>query len=194
MHADDAHPIGGHTVYPGDAIDGASRVLEALPQYVRQSQRVSLGVYRGLRFGLVLDPQFAPEVYLEGASTRRCPLSREHRGPRAVMNALECLAGGHASECGRVRQALAIAESQLRDYKARPRRPLPSRRLLVRGHPALRDHLKAGLSGAGSGARPRPTPTPVAELAERIKSLKAARTIEAAPQRTGKRRCPPRSR
>ena len=105
--------------------------LDALPQYVRQSQRVPLGVYRGLRFGLVLDPQFAPEVYLEGASTRRSPLSREHHGPRAVLNALERLAGGYGSECSRVRQDLAIAESQLRDYKARlvapPARRLPGR-------------------------------------------------------------------
>ena len=33
--------------------------------------RVPLGIYRGLRFGLVLHPQFPPDVYLEGATTRQ---------------------------------------------------------------------------------------------------------------------------
>jgi hypothetical protein len=52
---------------------------------------------------------------------------------------------------------------------------------------ALRDQLKAGLSGGTPepGAAPLP---PVSELAERIKALKNARTIEAAPQRSGNRR------
>src|SRR4051794_33508357 len=50
----------------------------------------------------------------------------------------------------------------------------------------LRDQLKAGLAGA--------TPEPgaetlgVSELAEHIKALKAAHTIEATPERVGKRR------
>jgi hypothetical protein len=101
-------------------IDVLGARLDALPQYVRQSQRVPLGVCRGLRFGLTVDPQYAPEVYLERAITRRSPLSREHCGPRAVLNALERLAGGYASECNRVREDLGIAESQLSDYKARP--------------------------------------------------------------------------
>ena len=86
-------------------------------------RRVPLGIYRGLRFGLVLHPQFPPEVYLEGATTRQSTLSREHQGPRAVLNALERLASGYGSECARVRQDLAIAESQLRDYQARLGKP-----------------------------------------------------------------------
>ena len=50
----------------------------------------------------------------------------------------------------------------------------------------MRDQIKAGLAGATAepGAE---TPTSVPELAERIKTLKAAHTIEATPQRTGKR-------
>src|SRR5439155_591212 len=82
-----------------------------------------LGVCRGLRFGVVLHPQFPPDVYLEGASARQSMLSREHHGPRAVLNAVERLATGYGSECERVRQDLAIAQSQLRDYQARLRKP-----------------------------------------------------------------------
>jgi hypothetical protein len=48
----------------------------------------------------------------------------------------------------------------------------------------LRDQLKAGLSQA----TPEPGTPPVAELAERIKALKAAHTIDAAPERTATRR------
>ena len=45
--------------------------LDALPRNVRETTRVPLGIYRGLRFGMVLHPQFPPDVYLEGAITRQ---------------------------------------------------------------------------------------------------------------------------
>lgn len=97
--------------------------LDSLPLNVRETTRVPLGIYRGLRFGLVLHSQFPPDVYLEGAITRQSALSREHQGPRAVLNALERLAGAYGSECNRVQQDLSIAESQLRDYQARLGKP-----------------------------------------------------------------------
>ncbi len=56
-----------------------------------------LGTYRGLRFGMVLNPQWSPEVYLEGATTRLDTLSRDHHGPRAVLNALDRLASAYGS-------------------------------------------------------------------------------------------------
>src|SRR5437762_44389 len=85
--------------------------LEALPRNVRETRRVPLGVHRGLRFGLVLHTHFPPDVYLEGAATRQSMLSREHQGPRAVLNAMERLANAYGSECDRVRQDLGIAEA-----------------------------------------------------------------------------------
>ncbi len=184
-HDGDRLVIGERPAFGGDAIDVLGGRLETVPQYVQQPRRFPLGSYRGLRFGLTLDPQFAPEVYLEGASTRRCPLPREHRGPRAVMNALERLAGGYASECGRARQELAIAESQLRDYKARLGAPFPHESYLS-DLAALRDQLKAGLAGVPpeDGAEP----PNVAELAEKVKTLRADHTVEAVPQREVKRR------
>ena len=185
-HGDDPITIGTHAIYPRDVIDALAARLDALPQYVRQTQRALLGVYRGLRFGLTLDPQYAPEVWLEGAITRRCPLSREHRGPRAVLNALERLAGGYSSECNRVREDLGIAESQVRDYKARLGAPFPHDAYLA-SLAALRDRLKAGLAGVPPehGAEPQ---AEVSELAERIKTLKACNSVETAPQRQDKRR------
>src|SRR5262249_1123586 len=45
-------------------------------------------------------------------------------GPRAVLNAVERIAAGYGSSCDAVRQEPAIAETQLRDYGARPAGPL----------------------------------------------------------------------
>ena len=156
-----------------------------LPKNVRETTRVPLGIYRGLRFGMVLHPQFPPDVYLEGAITRQSTLSRDHQGPRAVLNALERLASGYGSECVRVRQDLAIAESQLRDYQARLGKPFPHDAYLSE-LTDLRDQLKAGLSATAQEPGKDDGPS-VSELAERIKALKAAHTIESTPQRTGQR-------
>ena len=98
-----------------------------------------------------------------------------------MLNALERMASGYGTECDRVRQELTIAESQLRDYQARLG-VLFLHDAYLTELTELRDQLKAGLSGA--------TPEPgddaqssVSELAEKIKALKAAHSIEATPQR-----------
>lgn len=113
-------------------------------------------------------------------------LSREHHGPRAVLNALERLADSYESECARMRQDLAIAAAQLRDYQARIGAPFVHESYMSQ-LTALRDQLKAGLSGAAPEPDAAPLPE-VPELAERIKALKAAHTIEGTPERIGKRR------
>ena len=158
----------------------------ALPQNVRETRRVPLGIYRGLRFGLVLHPQFAPDVYLEGAATRQSMLSREHHGPRAVLNALERLASAYGSECDRVRQDLAIAEAQLRDYQARLGKPFPPRVLPVQLG-TLRDQLKAGLCRRGSGGQaPRCRAFP--NSPNRSRPSKPPTPSRPHPERIGKRR------
>jgi hypothetical protein len=113
--------------------------------------------------------------------SRQSQLSREHQAPRAVLNALERMAGSYGTECDRVRQELTIAESQLRDYQARLGAPFLHDAYLSE-LTELRDQLKAGLAGKtpepGSDSEPS-----TAELAEKIKALKAAHSIEATPQR-----------
>jgi hypothetical protein len=180
-HAGDPITIGGRAPAREDISDALGGKLDALPRDVRDTRRVPLGTYRGLRFGIVLHPQFPPSVYLEGAVARQSSLSREHQGPRAVLNALERLAGGYDSECDRIRQDLAIAEAQLRDYQARLGKAFVHERYLAE-LTGLRDQLKSRLSATAreSGEAERPS---VSELAERIKTLKAAHTVEAAPQR-----------
>ncbi len=123
-----------------------------------QDRRVPLGAYYGLRFGMVLHPQWRPEVYLEGAISRRDTLSRDHQGPRAVLNAVERLARGYRIESERTRQDLQLAETQLRDYKARAGQPFPHRGYMDQ-LAALRDQLRAGLSGAESQEERQASPT-----------------------------------
>jgi hypothetical protein len=180
-HDGDPITIAGRSCSREDVSAMLAGQLDALPRNVRDTTRKPLGIYRGLRFGLVLHPQFPPDVYLEGAIFRQSPLSRDHHGPRAVLNALERLAGAYGSECVRVRQDLAIAESQLRDYQARLGKPFLLDAYLSE-LTSLRDQLKAGLSSTAQQSDREEGPS-VSDLAERIKSLKAAHSIEAAPQR-----------
>ena len=149
--------------------------LDGLPGNVLQQRTFPLGKYRGLGFGVVLHPQFPPEVYLEGAVTRQTRLSRESHGPRAVLNALERLVEGYASELGRTQQDLTVAENQLRDYQGRLGTKFAHEAYLTE-LTAIRDQLKLSLSGGSSEAK-ESLPT-ASELADRIKKLKAAHTID----------------
>jgi N12 class adenine-specific DNA methylase len=177
-NADDYITIGSRPVSEPIAVLGER--LDSLP-LVYQTQKTPLGVYRGLRFGIIQHPQWNPEVYLEGEITRQDTLSRDHHGPRAVLNAVERLAGGYNVETVRARRDLEIMEGQLRDYQARLGQPFPHERYLSE-LTALRDKLKVGLSGEPKEGEPT-----AAELAERIKTLRASVTVEPAPQRTAKR-------
>ena len=180
-HAGDHITIAGRTPAPKEVSDVLGGKLDALPKNIREATRIPLGTYQGLRFGLVLHPQFPADVYLEGKIIRQSMLSREHQGPRAVLNAVERLANAYGSECERVRQDLAIAEAQLRDYQARLGKPFTLDAYLSE-LTALRDQLKAGLSRTAHQPDDEDGPS-VSELAEKIKTLKAANNIEATPQR-----------
>jgi hypothetical protein len=148
-------------------------LISPLPSFL------TIGHYRGLAFGLVLHPNGGADVFLEGAATRHGMLSRDHRGPRAVLNALDRLPDSYPGQCDATAADLAIAEGQRRDHQARLGRPFLHDDYL-RNLTDLRDLLKAGLSQA----TPEPGTLPVAEIADRIKALKAAHTIDDAPERT----------
>jgi hypothetical protein len=180
-HADDPITIGGRTYPREDIPEILGRKLDALPRNVRDTDRVPLGIYHGLRFGIVTHSQFPADVYLEGAINRQSALSRDHQGPRAVLNAVDRLATAYGSECVRVQQDLSIAEAQLRDYQARLGKPFTLEAYLTE-LTALRDQLKAGLSGTAQQPSEPEGPS-VSEVADRIKTLKSAHTIEPAPQR-----------
>jgi N12 class adenine-specific DNA methylase len=184
-HARDPITIGSRAYGSDDALAALGHRLDALPEKVRESTRVALGRYRGLSFGLALHAGGSAELFLEGKATRHGMLSREHRGPRAVLNALDRLADSYPGQRATTAQDLAIAEGQFRDHQARLGRSFPHDAYLSE-LADLRDQLKSGLSQATP--EPGADPVPVAELAERIKTLKAAHTIDAAPERTIRRR------
>jgi hypothetical protein len=73
----------------------------------------------------------------------------------------------------------------LKDYQARVWQPFPHAEYASQ-LTGLRDRLKAALSGA---EQKEGEPT-IAELAERIKALRAANTVEATTERTATRRLP----
>jgi hypothetical protein len=107
----------------------------------------------------------------------------ESRGPRAVLNAIERLGRGYGIECERTQEDLGIAETQLQDSQARVGLPFPHAEYLsqVTGS---RDGLKAGLAAA----EPKEGEPMVANLAERIKALRAANSVDATSERTSARR------
>jgi hypothetical protein len=184
-HAHDPMAIGGRVYPPDDTLAVLGHRLESLPKHSQEWTRVPLGTYRGLNFGIVLHPQHPADVYLEGASTRQTGLSRDHQGPRAVLNALERLASGYGPECDRVGRDLGVAQSQLRDYQGRIGEVFAHDAYLSE-LTGLRDQLKDGLSSAGRENAGRDGPG-VSELAEQIKALKAANSVESTPQRIVRR-------
>jgi hypothetical protein len=134
-----------------------------------------------LTFGLELHPHTAPDAFLEGATTRHAALARD-AGPRAVLNALDRLAGGYEAQLATARKDLGIAEGQLRDYQARLGKPFAHDAYLAE-LAYLRDELKAVLSGPA----PEPEHPPAGEIAARILALKASHSVEAPAVRPGKR-------
>ena len=88
-----------------------------------------------------------------------------------------------------VRQDLAIAEAQVREYQVRLGRPFLHESYLAQ-LTALRDQLKTCLAGlpADPSTEPLPRASDLADQINALNALKAAHTIEAAPERIGKRR------
>jgi N12 class adenine-specific DNA methylase len=175
-HADDALIIGDRECRREEAAEILAGRLTNLPDMVMETRVIPLGVCQGLRFGLTIRPLGSVEVYLEGATTRYEALSREHRGPRAVLNALDRLVGSYETDRDKTQQNLSLAESQLRDYQMRLGVVFPHTDYLDE-LTQLRDQLKLNLSGIAAPPEGEALPT-AAELAEQIKTLRGAQRLE----------------
>ncbi len=185
-HATDPVTIGTQLYSRHDALEALAARLHALPALVYTIHRVSLGVYRGLHFGLVQHPQGTPEVSIEGALRRCAPLARDLHGPRAILNAVERLIGSAEAERDKARRDLAIAQGQQRDYEVRLGAAFPHAGYLAT-LTDLRNQLEAALSRPAQDGAEASLP-PVGVLVERLKALHAAHTLEAAPERSAPRR------
>ena len=182
-HADDPITVGTHAYGRDDGMAVLGRRLNVLPDAVHESRRVELGAIAGC----------SSASCCIRSERRRCIWKATPRATgrspgmpaRAVLNALDRLAGGYDAQTATARQDLAIAQGQLRDYEARLGRPFAHEAYLA-DLTGLRDQLKTALSA--NAPEPGATPLPSAgELAGRIISLKAAHTIEPAPARVGGR-------
>jgi hypothetical protein len=93
--------------------------LHSLPEKVHETRRITLGRIRGLMFGVVLHPNGAADVSLTGAAMHHGMLSRDARGPRAVLNAVDRIVSSIEPECDRLRSEIANAKVQHQDYERR---------------------------------------------------------------------------
>ena len=164
-----------------DALEPLLRLAERLPERVSEPRPVPFGVYRGLRFGMVLHPNAAPDVYCEGR-TRLCGRVARDAGPRAILNALDRLVASYPDERDAAARDRLVAEGQLRDYQSRLGSPFPHDAHLVE-LTRLRDALRDALSGRVPEVGAEPVPDSD-EVAGRIKALKAAQVIDASAERT----------
>jgi hypothetical protein len=175
-HANDPIKIGGHSYSDKEALDVLATRLQSIPTAVSESRSVTLGQYQGLAFGLFLSPYGSPEVFVEGAIMRMTPLARDHQGPRAILNAVERILDSYDAQCDRTRHDLTIAQTQLREYEARIGTAF-LHDAYVTELTDLRDRLKAAL------ANPAEHGAEIPALTERLTTLTASQTIEAAPER-----------
>ena len=147
-HAHEQVKVGNRPMPQAEAVEAITARLERLPVGVSETRTVPMGTYRGLAFGVYLHPLGGMEAYLDGQTIRRTEL-RDGAGGKALLNALDRLAGGYRLETERCEMDKAVAEGQLVDYQNRIGgvfRYGEYQRELTE----LRDRLKAGLSGGGS--------------------------------------------
>jgi hypothetical protein len=171
-HTNDPLIIGGRSCGKDEVYELLAQRLQSLPAGVIEARSIPLGIYCGLSFGMALFPHQTPEIFVEGAAARYASLSRDHHGPRAVLNAVERLVGTYDLERNRATRDLGIAQGQRRDFESRLGARFEHEAYLDE-LTSLRNQLELGLSGT----------EPVDGIVERIMALRAAHTVESAPAR-----------
>ncbi|MEZ6104461.1 MAG: DEAD/DEAH box helicase family protein [Pirellulaceae bacterium] len=111
--------IAGRDVPREDQQTQLAKVLELLPAHVSTMREFPLGEIQGLSFGIALHPYSLPDVFVRGAGVRFAPLSREHQGPRAVLNAVHRLVSSLDQQLESTHLELTLARQQLSDYQHR---------------------------------------------------------------------------
>jgi hypothetical protein len=128
-----------------------------------------------------LSPHTPRNVFLEGSTTRLASLSRDHAGPRAVLNALKRLVDSYPEQSNRTAQELALAEQQLKDYQLRLGQTFTlddyARQLAT-----LRNQLKLALSERPASEAEEPLPS-IDEITSRIKALRDHSSVDAPAKR-----------
>ena len=149
-HADDPITIGDHAYAEEDAAKPLARRLNSIPDHVHETRRYPLGVYRGLEFGIVVNPLGAPDAYLEGATTRHTMIARD-AGPRAVLNALDRLADGYEGQIATARERSGDRRRPAPRLPGPPGQAVRPRRLPGRTHRPPRPAQGGTIRGDGGG-------------------------------------------
>jgi N12 class adenine-specific DNA methylase len=183
--------IHGHRCRKDDLMAVLGDALDRLPPQVSRTTEWELGEFQGLAFGLVQYSLGAPEVFLRGSLTRTVQLSREHAGPRAVLNALQRLAAGYEEQIERATRDGQVASRQLADYQQRLGTPYLDDAYLSELS-ARRDELRTALSvrpGVAGEAEATAAPTRSStEVAQAIQQLMASHSRDEAPVRESSER------
>ncbi|MCA9200268.1 MAG: hypothetical protein KDA87_22165, partial [Planctomycetales bacterium] len=131
-----------------------------------------------LRFGIRLNPYSAPDVFLAGTLIRSEPLTRQHQGPRAVLNALTRLANTYPDQLTAAEAKLRLSEKQLTDYQTRIGTPF-AHQAFQQELTELRDQLKRAL--AADGGQPKEDALNAAALSTSIKQMLEEKSNPAEP-------------
>ena len=150
--------------------------LERLPESVPDSKSIEIGEYHGLKFGLMMYPHGQRDVYLKGDGLRTASLSRDHAGPRAVLNAISRMADSFAEQIEKTRQDLALATQQLHDYQARLGTDF-EHEAYCHKLTELRNQLRLALSGNQSESESTEVPKlTIAEITDQMQQLRSTHT------------------
>ena len=137
--------IGGRDVPRENQQTQLAKVLESLPAHVSSLREFPLGEIQGLSFGIALHPYSLPDVFVRGAGVRFAPLSREHQGARAVLNAVHRLVSSLDQQLESTHLELTLARQQLSDYQHRLGSQFEQEECLTQ-LTDLRDRLKLALA------------------------------------------------
>lgn len=172
--------IGNRSFADDEASEILSDRLEVMPNHVVDTRRISLGVYRGLGFSIILRPQGRPDICLEGEMSRARRLSSATPGPAAVINALRRLVESYSTEIDHAEKDISLTDSRLQDYRARLNSPF-EHETYAQELTELRNALSGQLTGQVTVKSDDNLNS--AQLVARINSLLAGNTTDSTPER-----------
>ncbi len=170
--------IGSRTVLQDQAQNELGLKLASLPEHVNRLTQIPLGEIHGLKFGLNLLPNGqAPEVTLEGQFTRTTQLSRNHTGPRAILNAIARLESTYQEQLDKTTQDLALANQQTHDFQQRLGQPFADEDYL-KHLIELRNQLRTALSDKVVTPANETHQVSTVELSNQINALRNSHTAD----------------
>ncbi len=184
-HLHDPVTINGHPCRKDDLFTSIGQALDRLPAQVSRTTEWKLGEYQGLEFGVMQYSMGVMDVYLRGSLTRTAQLSRDHQGPRAVLNVLQRLAAGYVEQIEKASNEGELYARQFTDYQQRQGLPFADDGYLNQLH-SLRDELRSALSIRPGSDMIQPdaaAPTRSAsDVSQAIQSLMASHIHEQSPK------------